>query len=319
MPLRKHATPRTRPYLPVDPIRRKMLAGGAGMLGGAVALGAGATGVAGAAQAATATPGCVSAEAQGALTWSSEFLNYDKEEAFRHAYRIQRSWADEASILHWYHFIMVAVPLTSAPRPVVRWEGIELSHHRRIDDKRFRLHGHNLSFPRDLDTGKFIERVRNPLTDRVVPVPPLALVDDPGMWQSADGVVSLDNPTAAPRPKYGMLRRESGVVKIDAMRVPPATWPTTFLEMGTEATSADLFYNDALEWLPADVCGSYVFPYPDWMNMGDAPGHMFAYWTGYKVRDVDQLPPEFTARAKAEYPQLLSVDMSLFDRPVRAS
>ena len=40
---------------------------------------------------------------------------------------IQRSPLDEADILHWYHFIMVAVPLNATPKAVVRWEGIEFA------------------------------------------------------------------------------------------------------------------------------------------------------------------------------------------------
>ncbi len=265
---------------------------------------------------AAGTDGSVSASAHGALTWTSEMLQFDPVEHFRQSWRIQRSLQDEADILHWYHFIMVAVPLTSAPRPVVRWEGIELSRHRKIGENLYRLHGHNLSFPRDLDTARFIDRVNNPLTGATVPIEPLTLVSDPGMWASPQGIVPLDNPGAQPRPKYGMIRRESGVVKIDAMRVPPATWPTTFLEMGSEAVSADMFFDETLDWLPADVAGAYVFPYPDWMQMGDAPGHMFAYWTGYKLRSVDQLPDEFRLRAEAEYPQLLEVDLTQFDRVV---
>jgi hypothetical protein len=87
-----------------------------------------------------------------AARWTSEFLAFDPVENFRQAVRIQRSLEDEAEILHWYHFIMIAVPRGMTPRAVVRWEGIELSRHRRIGPDRYRVHGHILSFPRDLTT-----------------------------------------------------------------------------------------------------------------------------------------------------------------------
>ncbi len=248
--------------------------------------------------------------------WTSSFLQFNPVEQFRQSWRIQRSLADEAEILHWYHFIMVAVPVGRAPQAVVRWEGIELSRHRRIGEHRYRLHGHNLSFARDMSTGRFVDQVLNPITGRMVRPGTMALTQDPGMWASPEGIVPLDSPRAAPRPKYGMIRREGDVVKIDGIRVPPANWPGTFLEMGTETTPAALFADDSLDWLPAEVSGAYVFPYPDWMEMGDAGGHMFAYWSGHKLRKVDQLPAEFLARAKKDYPQLLAVDPALFDRPV---
>ena len=88
----------------------------------------------------------------------SEFMTLDPVENFRQAMRLQRSLEDADDILHWYHFIMVAVPHDATPKAVVRWEGIELSRHQILSENRYRMHGHNLSFPRDLKTGQFGSR-----------------------------------------------------------------------------------------------------------------------------------------------------------------
>lgn len=265
---------------------------------------------------AAARAGHAAADYGSSRRWTSSFLELDPVQRFRAAMRIQRSVEDEADILHWYHFVMIAVPVGMAPQPVVRWEGIELSRHRRIGENRYRLHGHNLSFPRDLHSGAFVDEALNPVTKKRVAVPPMALTEDPGMIRSVEGNVSLDRPQAAPRPPYAVIRREGNVVKCDAMRVPPASWPVTFIETGYEASPAELFDDARQLWLPADVSGAYVFPWPKWMDMGDAPGHMFATWSGYKLRSVEQLPAEFRARAEREFPQLLQVDLRAFDRPV---
>lgn len=251
--------------------------------------------------------------------WTSDFVNdLAPSERFRQIMRVQRSLEDEADILHWYHFVMVSVPVGKAPQPVVRWEGIELSRHRRIGENRYRLHGHNLSFPRDLVTGAFVDSVRNPVTGEIVRVPTMALTSDPGLIRSPEGIVTLDKPNDPPRPEYRVLRREGSLVKVDAARVPPASWPVTFIELGHEASPAALFDDPKLLWLPSEVSGAYVFPWPEWMQMGEgAPGHMFATWSGHKLRSVDDLPREFRARALAEFPKLLQVDMSAFDRPFR--
>lgn len=248
--------------------------------------------------------------------WSSSFLLLDPVERFRQAMRIQRSLEDEADILHWYHFIMVSVPLNATPKPVVRWEGIEFSRHQKIGENRYRMHGHNLSFPRDLHSGEFVDEVLNPVTKKRVAVPPMALTEDPGLIRSPAGVITLDKPAAAPRPDYKQLRREGGFVKVDAIRVPPDTWPVTFLEMGYESAPAALFDDPKQLWLPSDVSGAYVFPWPKWMDMGDAPGHMFAAWSGYKLRSVDELPEEFRRRAARDFPQLLEVDRRPFTRAI---
>ena len=248
--------------------------------------------------------------------WTSSFLLLDPVQRFRHAMRIQRSLHDEDEILHWYHFIMIAVPVGMTPRPVVRWEGIELSRHRLLGDNRYRLHGHNLSFARDLQTGEFVSDVLNPVTKRRVDIAPMALTEDPGLVRSPAGVVTLDRPDAPPRPDYKVLRREGNFVKVDAIRVPPDTWPVTFLEMGYEQTDARLFDDPDNLWLPSEVSGAYVFPWPKWMQMGDAPGHMFAAWSGHKLRSTAELPDEFRQRAAKEFPQLLTVDQQKFSTPL---
>lgn len=248
--------------------------------------------------------------------WTSSFVTLDPVETFLQTMRIQRSLEAEADILHWYHFIMVAVPVGMAPRPVVRWEGIEFSRHQRLDEHRFRIHGHNLSYPRDLRTGAFVDEVLNPVTKQRVPVPPMALTGDPGLVRSPHGVVTLDKPTVAPRPDYRVLRREGDFVKVDAIRVPPESWPVTFLEMGYESTPAANFDDSSQLWLPSEVSGAYVFPWPAWMGMGDASGHMFASWSGYKLRDIGELPDEFRRRAERDHPQLLSVDRRPFLKPL---
>jgi len=283
-----------------------LLAGG---MGAALAA---TPGLATAATGAPAAPGSLAAGER----WTSSFLLLDRVQRFRQALRIQRSLEDEADILHWYHFIMVSVPLNATPKAVVRWEGIEFSRHEKLAENRYRLHGHNLSFPRHIDTGEFVDSVLNPVTKKQVGVPPMALTGDPGMVRSPAGVISLDKPSAAPRPDYKMLRREGAFVKVDAIRVPPDTWPVTFLEMGFESSPAALFDDPTQTWLPSDVSGAYVFPWPKWMEMGDAPGHMFAAWSGYKLRGIDELPVEFRKRAERDYPQLLSVDRTPFSKPI---
>ncbi len=248
--------------------------------------------------------------------WSSSFLALDPVDNFLQTMRIQRSLEPDADILHWYHFIMVSVPLNATPKAVVRWEGIEFSRHEKLAENRYRLHGHNLSFPRHINTGEFVDSAWNPVTKKQVAVPPMALTGDPGMVRSPAGVITLDKPSAPPRRDYRMLRREGSFVKVDTIRVPPDTWPVTFLEMGFESAPAALFDDPTQAWLPSDVSGAYVFPWPKWMEMGDAPGHMFAAWSGYKLRSIDELPVEFRQRAERDYPQLLNVDRTPFSKPI---
>ena len=234
----------------------------------------------------------------------------------RQSYRILRNLHDDADVLFWYHFTMFTVMAGRRPEPVVRWEGIEFSHHRKLADGVYRIHGHNLSFPRDLRSGRWTDAVENPITGEQGQVPPMALTEDPGYVYTPDGVIPLDNPDASPRIRIEQFLIEDDLVKIEQVRLPPASWPATFVETSSNWSSRELFEDTDLPSLPAGTAGGYIFPWPTWLNMGDRPGHMFATWHGRKLTSVEELPEEFLQRAAAQHEQLLAVDLTVFDEPL---
>lgn len=249
----------------------------------------------------------------------SRIFSYDDPiEHQRQSYRILRNTHDDADVLFWYHFTMFSVPVGKAPQPVVRWEGIEFSHHRLIGQNTYRIHGHNLSFPRDARTGKWTDSAVNPVTGETVEIPPIALTGDPGYVYTPAGVVPLDNPEAPPRVRMEQFLIEDDLVKIEQTRVPPASWPATFIETSSNWSSRDLFENTDLASLPAGTAGGYVFPWPEWMGMGDAPGHMFATWHGRKLGSINDLPEEFLERATPQHSDLLKVNLRVFEKALPA-
>jgi hypothetical protein len=247
----------------------------------------------------------------------SEFLNYaDPVDHQRQSFRILRNLHDDADVLFWYHFQMYAVIDGKRPEAIVRWEGIEFSHHRKLAPSTYRVSGHNLSFPRDLHTSKWTDSALNPITGETVAVPPLALTEDPGYVYTPQGVIPLDSPEAPPRIRHEQFLIEGDLVKIEQVRQPPASWPATFIETSTNWSSLALFEDDEVIDLPAGTAGGYIFPWPAWMNMGDRKGHMFATWSGRKLQSIDNLPTEFIQRAQSSHSELLQVDMSKFAEPL---
>ncbi|MFT5073248.1 MAG: hypothetical protein ACI9GW_003247 [Halieaceae bacterium] len=247
----------------------------------------------------------------------SRLFSYDDPEQHQiQSFRILRNTHDNADVLFWYHFTMYVVVEGYAPRPVVRWEGIEFSHHRRLAKGIYRIHGHNLSFPRDLHTGHWTDTALNPVTGAKVKVPPLALTEDPGYLYTPEGVVPLDNPGASPRIRTEQFLVEDDLIKIEQVRVAPASWPATFIETSTNWCNRTLFEDTALPSLPTGTSGGYIFPFPAWLEMGEQQGHMFATWSGRKLGSVAELPDEFMRRAMERHSGLLAVDMSVFNRPL---
>ena len=112
----------------------------------------------------------------------SEFFAFDDPlDKMTAEFRIYRDLADEADVLLWYHFTMFIVAEGRRVEPVIRYEGIEFSHQKRIDTHVYRVHGHNTSYPRHPVTGEFIDRVYNPVTGETVKAQPTILTEDPGM------------------------------------------------------------------------------------------------------------------------------------------
>jgi hypothetical protein len=274
------------------------------------------TGAAGAATGAAGPAGAGSHLGQGARMESRLFAYEDPFEHQRQSYRILRNTLDDADVLFWYHFTMFSVPEGRAPQPVVRWEGIEFSHHRKLAEGVYRVHGHNLSFPRDLRSGQWTDTAVNPVTGEEVRIPPMALTEDPGYVYLPEGVVPLDKPDAPPRTRVEQFLIEDDLVKIEQVRLPPASWPATFVETSANWSSRALFEASDQPSLPTGTAGGYVFPWPAWMGMEGLPGHMFATWHGRKLEGIGQLPEEFLRRAEPEHQALLAVDLGVFDTPL---
>ena len=245
---------------------------------------------------------------------SRQFSYSDPLEKMRAEFRLYRDLRDEADVLLWYMFTIFVIAEGMPVAPLVRYEGIEFSHHKRIAEHQFRIHGHNMSFPRDLNTGEFVDTVINPVTKQKVTVPPTVLTEDPGMLYSPAGKRPLDRPTAEFTPTYSLFRIEDELVKVEQIRVPPDNWLTPFIETSHNWTPRALFEDASVLRLPMGTSGGYVYPYPRWLQMGETRGHMFGIWSGRKLNGPEQLPSEYLARAEADYPELLQVDLTPFTR-----
>jgi hypothetical protein len=199
--------------------------------------------------------------------------------------------------------------------PLVRYEGIEYSYLRHLGNDNFRIHAHNLSYPRDLLTGKFTDRVRNPVTGETVPIAPTVLTTDPGTVHNARGFRNT-NSDGRYQDRYAMFRLEGDLIKLDSVRGAPIEKPVTHQENSCQWVPFDEFTNPAISALPCHFAGCYLYPYVPSLNMGNRPGHLMAMWDGRKINSVEELPDEYLDRARREYPELLKPRWSEFDRPL---
>ncbi|MEZ5457814.1 MAG: hypothetical protein R3E65_00385 [Steroidobacteraceae bacterium] len=248
------------------------------------------------------------------------YLGFDNPaDKFRALFRFERDLRDEGTALSTYQFLVYALPQGKRPLPILRFEGMEFSYFRRVGELTWRIHAHNLSYPRDLATGRFTSTVRNPFTGETLDVQPMRLLEDPGVLHSPRGYLPLDAKAIRWLDTYLVMRIEGDLVKSEHIRPTPDGWPTTFIESSVSSVPKRDFDNPKVTSLQYQTAGFYVFPFPAWMRMGDTPGHMLGAWSGRKIRDPRNLPREFLARARSEDAALLEPRWGEFDRPIAAA
>jgi hypothetical protein len=247
----------------------------------------------------------------------SEFLYFDDPvDEFRAHLRMERDLvAEQGTTLTWYHWMVFIIPGGRRPEPLMRYEGIEYSYFRHLGNDNYRIHAHNLSFPRDLKTGKFVDSVVNPITGERVQVPVSLLLNDPGTIASPIGFRNLAG-NGEVQDVYRQFRIEDNLIKLDSVRSAPPDWPATHIENSCQWVEFDLFANGTISSLPVHFCGHYAYEYPKWLKMPEGKGHLTGFWDGKKLNSPAELPQELLGRMEREYPELLEPRWDEFERPI---
>ncbi len=274
--------------------------------------------------AAGAITGAGRAQAQSLVSMSppvsqveSQFLYFDDPvEEFRAHMRIERDLAEEqGETITWYHWMVFVIPGGRRPEPLMRYEGIEYSYYRNLGNDTYRIHAHNLSFPRDLKTNKFTDTVVNPITGETVEAPVSLLLTDPGTIASPIGFRNISG-DGTPQDVYRQFRIEDNLIKLDSVRSAPPDWPAAHIENSCQWVDVDLFANETITSLPVHFCGHYAFENYPWLNMPEGKGHLSGFWDGKKLNSPADIPREMLDRLEREYPELLEPRWSDFDKPV---
>lgn len=249
---------------------------------------------------------------------SSEFMFFeDSDEAFRQHLRMERDLVEsQGKTLTWYHWLAFAIIEGRSPFPVMRYEGMEYSYFRRLKGLEYRIHAHNLSYVRELQSGAFADTIPHPITAKPVKAKPTVLLEDPGTLASPKGFRNLRSDGKTWVQPYRMFRTEDNLIKFDSIRTAPPDWPVTHIENSCQWARLADFENPSITSLPVHFAGSYVFPFPKWLGMDGVKGYMLGFFDGRKINGPLDLPREFLARTEREYPELLSPRWGDFDKPV---
>lgn len=207
-------------------------------------------------------------------------------------------------ILWWKGTVFAHLP-QKAPSPLFGFEGYNICRAEKQPDGVWRLLTRELTFYRDLKTGKIIDQWDNPFTGeqnhvlQVANDPVNTVLNPPGRpsvmpWLEAGDqlMLTLNIPLTYPNP------------------LPPKDFPKQSsgeMYVGSEhfmffVPRADI-QNPALKQAATSYAWTRTGPWLPWMEMGQAPGNLLYIAQGNKKASISELPADIQERVRTTYPE----------------
>lgn len=217
----------------------------------------------------------------------------------------------EEDVPWWYDGTIFGIVGEQQPRPLVKFEGMELYWVRHLDNGEFELIGNTVTFFRDVESGKMIDKFQNPYTGETNTVKPAVQGGGPGRGfnYSVKGIRPTPFIDAMPeRPLILNWSFARDMVWLHNETQYPPGMPPPRAQRQTMFVPLDQFNDRAVKNLPTVFSSTVFMPWLKWMDMGDRPGHVIWHASGAKLESIEQLPSEYRARAESEYPQYMTAD-----------
>lgn len=232
------------------------------------------------------------------------------EQNLRALVRMQASLR-ERDVPWWYDGTIYGVVAGESPRPLFRFEGMELYWMRHLPGGEYELIGNTVTFFRDLDTGAMIDSFRNPYTGAVNKVPAAVQGGGPGRGfnYSVRGVRASKFISQLPeQPLVLDWTFVRDMVWLHNTTAYPPGLPPPRLQRQTMFAPVEQFLDERLDSVPAVFSSTVFMPWLKWLEMGERPGHLVWHASGAKLESIGQLPEEYRRRAEQEHPRLMSAD-----------
>ncbi|MGI9291813.1 MAG: DUF1838 family protein [Gammaproteobacteria bacterium] len=218
---------------------------------------------------------------------------------------------EEVDVPWWYNGTVYSViGEEQNPTPLFNFEGMELYLVTHLDDGTFELTGNTVTFFRDLE-GDWLRDFKNPITGKTNKAGDAIQGGGPGRGfnLSVNGVRPtklLDRIPDQELKKWWSVA--AGWVWMNNDTVYPPGLPPPRAQGQSMFVPVEDFNNPSLERLPSVFSSTVTMPWPEWMEMGDQPGHLLWHAAGAKLNSIAELPAEYRKRAEAEYPERLTVN-----------
>lgn len=217
----------------------------------------------------------------------------------------------EEDVPWWYDGTIYGVVGDQQPRPLVKFEGMELYWVIHLGNDEFELIGNTCTFFRDVDTGQMIDSFKNPFTGETNQVMPAVQGGGPGRGfnYSVNGIRPTKFMDAMPeQPLVLDWSFARDMAWLHNQTAYPPGLPPPRAQRQSMFVPVKQLSDPRIKNLPTVFSSTVFMPWLKWMDMGDRPGHLIWHASGAKLESIDQLPEEYRRRAEAEFPQYLSAD-----------
>jgi hypothetical protein len=227
----------------------------------------------------------------------------------RQLVRMQGSLREE-DVPWWFTGVIFAVVGEQQPRPLVRFEGMEVYWFRRLEDG-FLLGGNTVTFFRDFETNEFLREFRNPWTGALDEVRPAVQGGNLGFRYARNGIwpARLSGEALGSVPE-GSLRLQWHAlgehVWLQHQTVYPPGVPPMHGQRQTMFVARERLLDERIAALPAVFSSTVFMGWLKWMNMKDRPGHVIWHASGAKLRSIAELPREYREHAEREFPERMT-------------
>ena len=241
-----------------------------------------------------------------ALSSNAQALDLASQQGSTEALVKMRCSLDPAEhVLLWWEGTLFAQEPEKKAYPLMGFEGYNICRSEKLADGTWRLVTRELTFYRDLATGKIIEQWDNPINGQTVDV--VHVANDP-----------VNTVLNSPQHPVAMPWVEAGDTLMLTLNIPlaypnplqPAEFPLASsgpTYMGSEHfmffTPRAAMEDSSLSQVPVTYGWTRIGPWLPWMQLGTTPGSLLYIAQGNKRASVAELPDDIQQLIKTRYPE----------------
>jgi hypothetical protein len=217
---------------------------------------------------------------------------------------------DEVNCPWYYNGTIYACVGEEQPRPLFKFEGMEMYRMLHISPTEYEMIGNTVTFFTDVETNEFLYDYKNPFTGATNKVEAAVQGGKAGRGfeYSINGIRPKIAKDKFPDQPLKMWWTAAGdYMWLHDQTVYPPGLQAPRMQRKTNFVRREEFLNKKIKSFSTMFTAAVFMPWPKWMEMGDRPGHIVWHASGVKLKSIDELPAKHRERALKEHPDRMTI------------